>query len=82
MKERNYYLVELDDLVDELNRRDQEKQELIDKMDKWLDVINYWEDEVRDVAERFDSEYRMYEKYNRVIDDIYNTMQKMKKDLE
>lgn len=57
-------------------------QELVDKMDKWLDVINYWEDEVRDVAERFDSEYHMYEKYNRVIDDIYNTMQELKKEME
>lgn len=55
-------------------------QELINKLDKWLDVVNYWEDEIRDVAERYDSEYRMYERYNRMIDDIYNTMQQLKKE--
>lgn len=55
------------------------KQELINKLDGWLDTINYWEDEVRDVAERYDTEYRMYERYNRMIDDIYNTIQKLKK---
>jgi len=58
------------------------QQKLIDKMDKWLDIVNYWEDEIRDVAERFDSEYHMYEKYNRMIDDIYNTMQELKKEME
>ena len=41
-------------------------------LDAWLDTLNYWEDEVRDVAERFDSKYHMYEEYNKVIDDIYN----------
>ena len=55
------------------------KQELINKLDGWLDIVNYWEDEIRDVAERYDSEYRMYERYNRMIDDMYNTMQQLKK---
>lgn len=54
-------------------------RDLTNKMENWLDTVNYWEDEVRDVAERYDSEYRMYERYNRMIDDIYNTIQKLKK---
>lgn len=54
-------------------------KDLTNKMENWLDTVNYWEDEVRDVAERYDSEYRMYERYNRMIDDIYNTIQKLKK---
>lgn len=54
-------------------------KDLTNKMENWLDTVNYWEDEIRDVAERYDSEYRMYERYNRMIDDIYNTIQKLKK---
>lgn len=54
-------------------------KDLTNKMENWLDTINYWEDEVRDVAERYDSEYRMYERYNSMIDDIYNTIQKLNK---
>lgn len=81
MKERNYYLVELDDLVDELNRRDQEKAELIPKLEQWLDTLNYWDDEVSEAADRLNKPGR-YDDYSGVIDDIYNLLQRLRKDME
>lgn len=47
-------------------------------LDNWLDIINYWEDEIRDVAERYDSKYFMYEKYNKMIDQMYNVWKALK----
>lgn len=39
-------------------------------VDKWLDVLNYWDNEVRDAAER-SNDMRMYNEYDTVINDIY-----------
>lgn len=58
----HYYYIDETDVDIELNRK---------MVENWLDILNYWEDEIRDVAERFDSKYRMYKKYNNMIDEIY-----------
>lgn len=55
-----YYITETDVEV-ELNRA---------MVDKWLDVLNYWDDEVREAAERA-NDMRMYNEYDKVINDIY-----------
>ena len=55
-----YYIDETDVEV-ELNRA---------MIDKWLDVLNYWDDEVREAAERA-NDMRMYNEYDKVINDIY-----------
>lgn len=55
-----YYITETDVEV-ELNRA---------MVDKWLDVLNYWDDEVREAAERT-NDMRMYNEYDNVINDIY-----------
>lgn len=52
---------------------------LRNRLDEWLDIVNYWEDEVRDVAERFDDQYPMYVKYNTMIDEMYNLMKNCEK---
>lgn len=39
-------------------------------LDRWLDVLNYWDDEVRDAAERT-NKMGMYQEYDTVIEDIY-----------
>jgi hypothetical protein len=39
-------------------------------VDRWLDVLNYWDDEVRDAAERT-NKMGMYQEYDTVIEDIY-----------
>ena len=55
-----YYILETDVEV-ELNRA---------MVDKWLDVLNYWDDDVREAAERT-NDMRMYNEYDNVINDIY-----------
>lgn len=55
---------------------------LINDLDKWLDIINYWEDEIREVAERYDDMYSMYERYNKMIDQMYNLLQQLKKGVD
>lgn len=39
-------------------------------VDRWLDVLNYWDDEVREAAERI-NKMPMYNEYDMVINDIY-----------
>ena len=39
-------------------------------VDRWLDVLNYWDDDVREAAERA-NDMRMYNEYDKVINDIY-----------
>lgn len=55
-----YYIDETDVEV-ELNRA---------MVDKWLDVLNYWDDDVREAAERT-NKMGMYQEYDTVIEDIY-----------
>lgn len=55
-----YYILETDVEV-ELNPA---------MVDKWLDVLNYWDDDVREAAERA-NDMRMYNEYDKVINDIY-----------
>lgn len=53
--------------------------DLAKKIEKWLYISNYWEDVIQEYAERFDSEYKMYEKYNKMIEEMYIEEQKLKK---
>ena len=55
---------------------------LRNRLDEWLDIVNYWEDEVRDVAERFDDQYPMYVKYSKMIEEMYNLMKDCEKFLK
>ena len=41
------------------------------KVEQWIDVLNYFDDDVQDAAER-ENNFRMYEKYEKVINEIYN----------
>ncbi len=47
-----------------------------EQYDKWFDIINYWEDVIKEYAERYDGEHRMYEKYDKMIEDMYNATKK------
>ena len=58
------------------------KEELIRRLDKWQDILNYWEDEIQEVAERYDSMYYMYEKYDRMIEEVYKTIQELQGDCD
>ena len=45
-------------------------------VEKWLDVLNYFDDDVQEAAEREDN-LLMYDKYSEVIDEIYNLSKEM-----
>lgn len=47
------------------------------KVEQWLDILNYWEDEIQEVAERYDCMHHMYEKYDKMIDEMYNLFKEM-----
>ena len=50
---------------------------LKNQLERWLDVLNYWDSDVQDCAER-DNSMSMYHKYEQVIEEMYN----LKKDCE
>ena len=41
-------------------------------LEKWLDILNYWLDDIQELGERFDSMHKMYAKYDKMIDEMYN----------
>ena len=49
-----------------------------DKISEWLDIINYWYDEVKEIGERYDVMWPMYEKYDKMIDEMYNLQKQIK----
>ena len=40
-------------------------------LEKWLDVLNYFDSDVQDCAER-NNDMRMYKKYEQIQDEMYN----------
>ena len=47
------------------------EKELQKKADNWLDILNYWADDIQDLGERYDDKHKMYVKYDKMISDIY-----------
>lgn len=41
-------------------------------LEKWLDILNYWLDDIQELGERFDSMHKMYVEYDKMIDEMYN----------
>ena len=41
-------------------------------LEKWLDILNYWLDDIQELGERYDSMWNMYAKYDEMIDEMYN----------
>ena len=50
---------------------EQAKEPLKDKLNRWLDVLNYFDSDVAECAER-NNDMRMYKKYEQVQDEMYN----------
>ena len=57
------------------------KKELMDKLSSWLDVLNYWDSEICDCAERM-NKMGMYREYEVAQDEMYKLWQQLKKELE
>lgn len=46
---------------------------LNDKLDRWLDVLNYWFEHVEDYGDRYPDMLPMVKKFDQVINEIYET---------
>lgn len=42
------------------------------QLDKWLNILNYWLDDIKELGERYDSMWNMYKKYDKMIEELYN----------
>lgn len=47
------------------------KEPLKDRLNRWLDVLNYWDSDIAECAER-NNDMRMYKKYEQTQDEMYN----------
>jgi hypothetical protein len=52
---------------------EQAKEPLKDKLNRWLDVLNYFDNDVQECAER-NNDMRMYKKYEQIQDEMYNLL--------
>lgn len=46
------------------------------KLENWLYILNYWLDEIQELAERFPDMDFHAKKYEQMIDEIYNLIKK------
>ena len=46
---------------------------LNDKLDRWLDVLNYWFEHVEDYGDRYPDMLPMVKKFDQVINEMYET---------
>lgn len=54
-----------------------DKDKLIKLLDQWLEVLNYWDSDIAECAERGNS-MLYYHKYERVEDQMYKLWKKLK----
>lgn len=48
------------------------KESLKSKLDRWIDVLNYWFEHVEDFGERYPDMKNMVDEFSRTIDEMYN----------
>ena len=53
------------------------KDSLKSRLDKWLDVLNYWFEHVEDFGERYPDMQNMVDEFSRTIDEMYNYMKEL-----
>lgn len=75
---KNYYLLELDDLVEALEHRDIIEHKIWEKTDKWLDVLNEVSSYIEDSANFDEGSQDLIKRLDNVIDDIYNVRKEIK----
>ena len=50
------------------------------KLDKWLDILNYWYDHVEEFGERYPDMAHKVKEFSKLIDDMYDLSQKEEKE--
>ena len=53
------------------------KDSLKSRLDKWLDVLNYWFEHIEDFGERYPDMQNMVDEFSRTIDEMYNYMKEL-----
>lgn len=48
------------------------KESLKSRLDRWLDVLNYWMEHVEEFAERHPDMKDMVDEFDKTIDEMYN----------
>ena len=57
------------------------KESLKSKLDRWLDVLNYWSDEIAEIGENFpNTSGVMANKYDKMIEEMYNLYKELPDD--
>lgn len=46
------------------------------KLEQWLNVLNYWNELIKDDGERYPSQATWVKRYNDMINEIYNLTKK------
>lgn len=57
------------------------KKELMDKLSRWLDVLNYWDSDVAECAERI-NKMGMYREYEVAQEEIYNLWKQLETEVK
>lgn len=57
------------------------KKELMDKLSRWLDVLNYWDSDVAECAERI-NKMGMYREYEVTQEEIYNLWKQLETEVK
>lgn len=56
------------------------KESLKSRLDRWLDVLNYWMEHVEEFAERYPDMKDMVDEFDKTIDEMYNLYKELPDD--
>ena len=58
---------------------EQAKEPLKDKLDRWLDTLNYWFEHIEDYGDRYPDMKPMVEEFDQTIEEMYNLYKELDK---
>lgn len=58
-------------------RDEMAREPLKSKLDRWIDVLNYWLEYVEDFGERYPDMQNMVDEFSRAIDEMYDYMKEL-----
>ena len=54
------------------------KKDIAEKLDQWLDVLNYWFEHIEEFGERYPDMEPSVREFDKTIDEMYNLMKELK----
>ena len=58
-------------------RDEMAREPLKSKLDRWLDVLNYWFEHIEEFGERYPDMKDMVDEFDKTIDEMYNLYKKL-----